>query len=431
MTRIKILISVILSVSYLLIGGCSQSDSAPEDASSNDIILWVAPSETQEAFWKTAVQKWNNSGIGTPVTFTTIPATGSSEKAILTALVSDSAPDISTNIFSGFAAQLAEFGQLHDLSVMDGYQELITNRHMGRIMESWDQDGKKYVLPLYSNPTMIWWRKDILEKLGINSIPQSFNDVYLLSERYALSDNKFGMQVIAGKNWEDRWFDFISYYYAAANGAPYVKDSKAVYDNADGRSVLTFIETMFRKNWTASEFDSEDPLVTGQVAGAVRGPWDIAYFKKTYPDVLNKIVIGPMITNHKAKDKTFTFADTKGLVIFKSSKLKNEAFAFISWVFSNDELSLLWLEKTGLPPARGDLIDNVIFKEFYDAHPLARQYALYVDVAIPPAFIESTVDVQKSMGIEMIEPIQFGTKNIETALSDAVRKTNKLLGRLQ
>ena len=429
MTLIKNILGVLLPISYLLIGGCSQSDSALEGPS--NIILWVAPNETQEAFWKSAVQKWNSSGLGTPVTFTTIPATGSSEKAILTALVSDSAPDISTNVFAGFAAQLTEFGQLQDLSVMDGYQELISNRQMGHIMDSWDQDGKKYVLPLYSNPTMIWWRKDILEKLEINNVPQSFDDVYLLSEKYALSDNRFGMQVIAGKNWEDRWFDFISYYYAASKGAPYVKDGKAVYNNAEARSVLTFINTMFRKNWTASEFDSEDPLVTGQVAGAVRGPWDIAFFKKMYPDILNKIVIGPMITNHKDKDKTFTFADTKGLVIFKSSQLKNEAFAFISWVFSNDELSLLWLEKTGLPPARGDLMENVIFKEFYDAHPLARQYALYVDVAIPPAFIESTVDVQKSMGIEMIEPIQFGTKTIESALSDAIRKTNKLLERLQ
>ena len=416
----------------LLLCSCSESGPTTDgDASNKEIKLWVAPNETQEEFWKVAVENWNNSGVGTPVNFTTIPATGSSEKAILTALVSGNAPDISTNIFSGFAAQLADLKQLHEFSSMDGYQELITARSMNRIMQDWDQDGKKYVLPLYSNPTLIWWRGDILRKLGFDTVPQTYDDVYTLSEKYAASDNKYGMQVIAGNNWADRWFDFISYYYAAADGAPYVKDGKAVYDNSAGHSVLMFLDTMFKNGWTASDFDSDDPLVTGLVAGAVRGPWDIAYFKRMYPDTLKKIIIGPMITQHKTRDKTFTFADSKGLVIFKSSKLKKEAFAFISWVFGNDELSLLWLEKTGLPPARGDLTENEIFKAFYEAHPLAEQYAAYVDAAIPPAFIESTIDVQKTMGIEMLEPLQFGTKDPETALADAIRRTNKLLGLLR
>ena len=51
-------------------------------------------------------------------------------------------------------------------------------------------------------------------------------------------------------------------------------------------------------------------------------------------------------------------------------------------------------------------------------------------MAVPPAFIESTIDAQKAMGVEMIEPVQFGTKDRETALADAIRRTNKLL-RLQ
>jgi multiple sugar transport system substrate-binding protein len=274
---------------------------------------------------------------------------------------------------------------------------------------------------------MVWWREDILRQLGINHIPQTFDDVYRLSELYVTSDNKFGMQVLAGKSWQDRWFDYISFYYATADGAPYIKDGEAVYNNSAGRSVLTFMETMFRNGWTSTDFDSEEPLVSGAVVGAVRGPWDIAYFKQMYPDTLEKIVIGPMISEKLAAEKTFTFADSKGLVLFKSSKVKEEAFAFITWVFSNDELSLLWLQKTGLPPARDDLIENEMFKEFYRTNPLAEKYAAYVDVAVPPAFIERTIDVQKVMGNEMIEPVQFGTKDRETALADAIRRTNKLL----
>ncbi len=428
MNILRNIVGPVIAGSFLALSGCSESGtSADRPDSEKEIRLWVAPNETQEAFWKIAVERWNNSGKGTRVHFTTIPATGGSEDAILTALVADNAPDISTNIFSGFAAQLANLGQLQDLSEMDGYEELIAARQMSNIMRNWDQDGKKFVLPIYSNPTMVWWRGDILQQLGIKGIPQTFDDVYRLSEAYATTNNRFGMQVLSGNGWQDRWFDFISFYFATADGAPYIEDGKAVYNNNAGRAVLEFMETMFRNGWALTDYDSDEPLVTGAVVGAVRGPWDIAYFKQMYPDTLKKIVIGPMISEKLPADKTFTFADSKGLVLFKNSKVKEEAFAFVAWVFGDDELSLLWLQKTGLPPARDDLLENEIFKKFYRENPLAEKYAAYVTVAVPPAFIEGTIDVQKTMGNEMIEPIQFGTKDRDAALADAIRRTNKLL----
>ncbi|WP_165776987.1 ABC transporter substrate-binding protein [Paremcibacter congregatus] len=419
---------IIVIFSSLLVGGCSGSDQKAKAAPEGKVIrLWVAPDESQEAFWKVVVARWNESGLGMPVAFETIPAVESSEKAILTALVAGNAPDISTNIFSGFATQLVALGQLQDLSVMAGYPELIAHRRMEKIIQGWDQGGKKYVFPLYSNPTLIWWRMDILQKLGIDDVPRTYDDVYKLSEKYAALDQKYGMQLITGKNWYDRWYDFISLYYAASGGAPYITDGKASYDNAAGLSVLTFMETIFKREWTALDFESDDPLTTGLVVGGVRGPWSIPFFERLYPQTLEKIVVGPMIVLREGQGKTFTFADSKGLVLFKNSKVKEEAFAFLSWVLSQDEYSLLWLEKTSLPPARGDLMENAIFRAFYDTHPLARQYAAYVDVALPSAFIENTIDVQKTMGYEMVEPVKFGTKAPKDALADAVRRTNKLL----
>ena len=238
----RFFINALLAGIFAFLCGCSGPDATGGKSTDEKVVrMWVAPNETQEAFWKIAVARWNNSGLGARVDFTTIPETRSSEDAILTALVAGSAPDISTNIFSGFAAQLANLEQLQDLSVLEGFDELIAARHMGKIMQGWDQGGKSFVLPIYSNPTMVWWRKDILRQLGIETIPTTFEDVYRLSEKYAASDNKFGMQVVAGRRWADRWFDFISYYYATGDGAPYIKDGKAVYDNPAGLAVLMFI----------------------------------------------------------------------------------------------------------------------------------------------------------------------------------------------
>ena len=64
------------------------------------LTLWVATNQTQGLFWAKVVKDWNKSGLGLKVTARTIPASGSSEQAILTSLVANTNPDMCTNIFS-------------------------------------------------------------------------------------------------------------------------------------------------------------------------------------------------------------------------------------------------------------------------------------------------------------------------------------------
>lgn len=60
----------------------------------------------------------------------------------MNAIASDRAPDISENIFTGFGSQLADLGQVVDLSTLDGYENLISTRQMTDIMDNWRYNGK-------------------------------------------------------------------------------------------------------------------------------------------------------------------------------------------------------------------------------------------------------------------------------------------------
>jgi multiple sugar transport system substrate-binding protein len=415
-----------LIAAFAIVAGCSGSDKASLQKA-RQIRLWVAPNEAEESFWKVAVARWNKSGLGMPVSFTTIPTTGSSEDAVLSSLVAGTEPDISSNMFSGFAVQIADLKQLQPLSAMPGYQALISGRHMQGLIRNWTVNGKVYAIPIYSNPTLIWWRSDILARYGFRQPPKTYQDIYRLSRRYAAAEHRYGFQVAAGRNWEDRWFDFIAYYYAASGGQPYITGGKAVFDNAAGQKAALFMDTMYRQGWTARDFDSEEPLVSGLVAGASHGPWDIDRFKRMYPDTMKQIVIGPMPTDATSRAQTATFADSKGIVLFKSSKVKNEAFAFVAWVLGNDQLNLLWLEKTGMMPARADLLTNPVFKPYFSSHPMARIYADYVNVAVPPALNENTIDIQKAMSVQLVDALASGTKKPAAALADAVHQTDRIL----
>lgn len=409
-----------------LLSGCSSRTS---ERHTDRIRLWVGPNAAEEGFWKIAVARWNAERRGLPVSFTTIPTAGNSEDTVLSALVAGTEPDLSTNIFSGFAVQLATLGQIENLAAMPGYAELIARRHMASIMPGWTQGGRVFALPLYSSPTLLWWRADLLEANGLSAPPRTYDEVYGFSDRYAgaTRESRYGMQVIAGRAWQDRWFDFISFYYAASRGRPYLDERHALYANPAGFQVATFMDRMFRQRWTALDFDAEEPLVSGLAAGAVRGPWDVERFANLYPDTLARIEVGPMVAATPSEGPAATFSDSKGMVIFRNSRVKRQAFDFLAWALGDEEMNLLWLQRTGLSPARADLLQNPRFADYYRKSAIGRAYAAHVASARPPALSEHTIDVQKIMSSALVEPLMTGLKSPRDALTDAVAATDRML----
>ena len=419
----KLTASVLLALS---LSGCGPDEKPEETSAKTPIKMWVAPNENEEAFWNTMVKEWNKDPSHTPVEFTTIPAANSSEEAIMNALASGTEPDLSSNIFIGFASQLDEIGQTEDLSKMPGYDDLIKNRQMTNIVPAWKLNGKQTVLPIYVNPIVWWWRGDLLKQYGFDHVPTRYDELYQLAEKRAQDNNGYTIQLTAGKNWWERWFDLIPLYYAQSGGQSYLIDNKAQFNDPSGLAVLTFMGKVFNSKWSSYDFTSaDDPLASGQVLASARGPWDLARYRKQYPEVLKSIQIGPMLTE-KGTAHPHTFGDSKGMVIFSSSKHKAEAWAFMQWVFNNAEHDRTWLELTGMPPARADLLSNPTFVSYFDKNPLEKEIASYVDVALPPVATTQTTEIQRSM-TQMLEEVIFTNTDPVKALEQSTQEINTLL----
>lgn len=420
----KLMASILLS---LYISGCGPDEKKDEQAGAKTAIkMWVAPNENEEAFWNKMVTEWNKDPAHTPVQFTTIPAANSSEEAIMNALASGTEPDISCNIFIGFASQLVDVGQIEDLSKMPGFDDLVKTRQMASLLPAWKLNGQQNVLPIYVNPIVWWWRGDLLKKYGFDHAPTRYDELYQLAERRAADNHGYVMQLTAGKNWWERWFDFIPLYYAQSGGKTYIADKKAAFNNPDGQSVLTFMGKVFNSKWSSYDFTSaDDPLATGQVLASARGPWDLARYRKQYPEVLKTIQIGPMLTENGAAHP-HTFGDSKGMVMFSSSTHKTEAWAFMQWVFGNAAHDRTWLELTGMPPARADLMSNPLFTDYFAKNPLEKDIASYVDVALPPVATTQTTEIQRSM-TQMLERVIFNNEAPAKALDQSQQEVNALL----
>ena len=395
------------------------------------ITLWTAPNMYQEQFWKVILEEWKQVRPDIEVEWKTIPASGSSEEAILTAIVTDKAPDLCTNIFSGFAAQLIEADQLVALNTLEGFEELVQIRKADEGIKGWNFSGKYYVFPIYSNPMLFWWREDILAEAGFDSPPRTYSDVYKLAENFCKPKETYAIEYLKGRNWWDRWFDFITFYYAASSGQPYidVERSRAIFNNDAGIAVVEFGQKLFDEGWTSTDM-MDNPLYTGHLAGQLMGPWSIPEAQNMFPEIFpEKIVMSypPVPDDYPEDQPVKTFADTKGMVMFKSSKNKESAWEFMKWVYSNPEHDRLWFEMTGLPPVRSDLTSNALFQAIIEENPMLELYAKAVPNSVPPALISKTTEVQDIMTTHLTEPIYLVDQSAEEIIKNCISKINKEL----
>jgi multiple sugar transport system substrate-binding protein len=395
------------------------------------LVLWTAPNMYQEQFWKAILEEWEVEHPDIEIEWKTIPASGSSEEAILTAIVTGQAPDLCTNIFSGFAAQLIEADQLEPLNNFNDFSDLIAVRKMEEAIKGWEFDGDSYVFPIYSNPMLFWWRKDMLADAGFDTPPRTYGEVYELAEKICVPKEVYAVEFLKGKNWWDRWFDFITLYYAASDGQPYIntEKGKALINNEAGRAVVEYGQKLFDEGWTSVDM-MDNPLFTGRLAGQLMGPWSIPWANNLFPDIFPEEIVmsyPPVPDNYPADKAVKTFADTKGMVMFKNSKHKEAAWEFMKWVYSNPKHDEMWFEITGLPPVRADLTTNEVFKSVIDADPLIKIYAEAVPNSVPPALISKTIEVQDIMTTNLTEPIYLVDKSAEELLKEAVKKINREL----
>lgn len=392
------------------------------------IDFWTAPNPFQEKFWSETIAEWNAQHPDMKINWKVIPAGNSSEEVILTALATGTGPDITTNIFTGFAAQLINNDYLVPFNKFDGFEYLLKARSMENIVKNgWGYQGNYYVLPLYTNPMAYWWNKDVLDELGVD-VPRTYDDVLEIAKMYNNpGKEKYTLFTSYQPNWWNRWFDFDMSYYAATGGKPYWNTEKVLFNDKYGKTYMEFIDKLVENKYSPIQ-NYQDPLQKGIVLGSIVGPWNISYTAETYPD-FNYVIAPPLVpSDYPVDEPVYTFADTKGMIMLtKDTKKQEVAWEFIKWYFSNIEHDVKWIEITNMLPSREDVLDRAEFKDYLNRQSKLAEYAKLLPYSIPPALNAKTIELQTKMNEVLWEPVIFGKKTPEKALNEAEKALNNII----
>jgi multiple sugar transport system substrate-binding protein len=285
---------------------------------------------------------------------------------IRNAAVSGEGPDVTqagTTQVPFFAA-LGGFedlsGRVNDIGGSSAYADGVW-----KTMQVSGQNGT-FAVPWFTEARAIYYRKDALKKAGVD--PQSaFTDLAAFRstlEKLKSVDEVGGKPIAPFGGPGKKAFDLVH------NIAPYIWDEggselsadakKSTIDQPDSVAGVKFAADLVNAGlWDKSMLERdgqqvEDQFKGGRLAVFIGGPWVLQASKRADDDAWSpaarkNLGVAPMPAGPDGKG--FTFVGGSNLMMLKSSKNKDAAWALIKYL-SGDEVQTDYADLMGMFPAR-------------------------------------------------------------------------------
>jgi ABC-type glycerol-3-phosphate transport system substrate-binding protein len=300
------------------------------------INVWVARGKEWAEVMKRLSDEDFTPKTNIAVNINVVPAgqlsTGSSS-ALLLSLVSRSYPDVACGVDRLTPVELAIRGATVDLSKLEGFDSVIKRFHEG-LLESYKYNNGVYALPETMDFTVMFYRKDIVDKLKV-PIPQTWEELYRkVIPVLAQNGMQFYYPTITMNNSGDMFIPFLY----QRGGSFYTKDlMRSALDTEKAYMAFkewTELYTVYKVPVSASFFNR---FRTGEMPMGIAG-YDM-YISLTVaaPELYGRWGIAP-IPGHYLNgklDKSAPAITTADIIMSGTSKVK-EAWEFIKWWTSEE-----------------------------------------------------------------------------------------------
>ncbi len=278
-----------------------------------------------------------------------------------------------------------------DAGILEPIENYLSKADLDRYVASPINDasygGKKYGVPFWHGPIVLFANKALSEKAGYSSPAAA--DIHDFKERIgkigSLGNDAAGQKIIGfslrNVKTANAAFWFTPWVWAWG-GELVDKDNKATLDSQGVRDALGFYAWMTDNGYAAKGMD---PYKTRTVFAERRagyvfdGPW----LKGMLPtlsetplklDEEYEVVVMPK----GVSGENWTIANPTNLVVFEGSKHKKWAFEFVKFATANETVLKGLFENMGLLPAVNDVIEkadylqNTYAQTFFEQMPYSR-----------------------------------------------------------
>ncbi len=247
--------------------------------------------------------------------------------AIMLSITSGQAPDVALGVDATSPVEFAIREQVYDLSQFEGFDE-VKNRFVGATLTPYEYMGGTYAIPETMNFNVLYYRKDLLNKYGID-LPDTWQDLYDFVLP-ALYNNGFEFYFAR---------DFSQFLFQ--NGGEYYTDNglKSALDTPE--AYLAFKEyTELFTNYDVPETANFYQYFRSGIMPLGVGDFNMyMQLQVGAPEIAGKWGIISLPGHMRADgviDRTAGAITDKGDIILKQSDKPEQSWEFLKWWSSNE-----------------------------------------------------------------------------------------------
>lgn len=316
------------------------SDQYSDAVGPDELEIWVNRSRLYVDLMQQMTDREFTPETGQKVRISIMP----NEDKLILANAAGAQPDIAMGIAAWRPYEFAIRGALHDLRHFEDFGEVAAAYHPGSFLQLIYQEGV-YALPETQNFQLLFYRQDILSRLGID-VPDTWEDVIAILPELQRFGMNFYVPLASTSGFKsfDTTLPFINQF----GGELYTDDAlSAAYDDPATIQAIRFMTEIFTLYSMPLEVGSfynrfrygNLPIGIGDfgmyvtlinAAPEIAGLWDIAVLPGVYHpdrDIVDRSFVGAATVN----------------IIFKDSDFKDEAWSFLKW-WSSKEIQVRYAE---------------------------------------------------------------------------------------
>lgn len=242
--------------------------------------------------------------------------------ALMLSITSGKAPDVALGVDITSPVEFAIRDQVYDLSKMSGFDE-VRSRFVDATLTPYEYQGGVYAIPETMNFNVLYYRKDLLSKYGID-LPNTWEDMYkfVLPALY-----QEGLQFYFGR-------DFTQFLFQ--NGGEFYKNNgmKSALDTTEAYTAFKEYTELFT-NYGVPETANFYQYFRSGIMPLGVGDFNMyMQLSVAAPEIAGKWGIVPLPGHMNADgviDRTAGAITEKGDIIMKQSDKPEESWEFLKW----------------------------------------------------------------------------------------------------
>ena len=419
----------VLTLLTFITAGCG----SPQDSES-ELTYWSSNNPYEIEFAKEIVTEWNLVHPDMPVKYQPVPEGQSSEEIILASVVGKSPPDIYSNMWPGDVQLYVNAKALVPLSQFADFDSVMNSRVKEEMLEeARSEDGQVYQIPWKTNPVMMIYNKKMLRENGFPNPPRTYSEFEEQAKVITadLDGDGYTDRYMALADirpiWRERFFDYYSFYIAASGGKTLLTDGAVFFNNSASVAVFSFLQSMFQNGYFPKEKyqGRVDPFLSERVAIRFVGSWEIPHAEKFKPEGF-EYGFAPIPVPDFLEGPVYTYGDFKNIVIFKTGRDSEKAWAFVKFMTSRENDYRL-LSMINQLPVRKKILDDPLFQNYFKKNPQMIIFTKQAEHVRSTDLSKDLKEIFDAISQEYEACVVYGAKPPEKAVADAAKRAELIL----